>query len=176
MLKKEEKSKIIDDLANKLQRCTIAITTDYRGISVNDMVKLRRSLRNAKLDYRVAKNTLIKFAADKAGKKQIEPLLSGPMAVAFGYEDGVAVAKALNDAISSSNLGVKITGGILGSTLLTAADVVALANMPPREILLAQLLGQLNAPIQGLAMVLNAPISGFVRVLQSRVTQIEGSN
>jgi len=176
MLKKEEKSKLIDELADKLMRCTIAITTDYRGIATKDMVKLRRSLRNAKVDYQVAKNTLIKFAADKSGKEQIDSLLAGPMAVAFGYEDSVVVAKALNDAISSSNLGVKITGGILGNKLITGTEVVTLASMPPREILLAHLFGQLNAPIQSLHTVLNATISGFARVLQARVTQMEGGN
>jgi large subunit ribosomal protein L10 len=173
MLKKEEKSKLIEELSDKLQRCTIAITTDYRGIASKDMVKLRRSLRNAKVDYQVAKNTLIKFAADKSGKEQIDSLLAGPMAVAFGYEDGVKAAKALNDAIVSSNLGVKITGGILDNKLMTAKDIIALASMPPREVLLAQLFGQLNAPIQGLHTVLNATISGFARVLQARVTQME---
>ena len=105
MLKKEEKSKLIDELTDKLSRCTIAITTDYRGIATKDMVKMRRSLRNAKVDYQVAKNTLIKFAADKSGKEQIDSLLSGPMAVAFGYDDAVMAAKSLNDAITASNLG-----------------------------------------------------------------------
>jgi large subunit ribosomal protein L10 len=169
MLNKEEKGKLIEELADKLSRCTIAITTDYRGITNKDMMKLRRSLRNAKIDYQVAKNTLIKFAADKSGKEQIDSLLSGPMAVAFGYEDSVIAAKALNDAITSSNIGVKITGGILDNKLMSGNDIIALASMPPRDIMLAILFGQLNAPIQGLHTVLNANISGLARVLQCRV-------
>jgi len=176
MLNKEEKSNLIEELTDKLSRCTIAITTDYRGITTKDMMKLRRSLRNASVDYQVAKNTLIKFAADKSGKQQIDSLLAGPMAVAFGYGDSVVAAKALNDAITSGSMGVKITGGILGDKLMTGAEVVVLASMPPREVLLAQLFGQLNAPIQALHTVLSANISGLARILQGRVRQLEGQN
>ena len=174
MLKKKEKEKIINDLTDSLLKCTIAIATDYRGLTAKEMVLLRRQLRASGIDYRVAKNTLTKFAADKSGRKQMEPLLSGPLAMAFGFDDVIKPAKILNDFIRSSGSALQIRGGLLGGRLLTAKEVTDLASIPPKKILASQLVGQLMAPLYSLHAVLSAPLRGLAYVLQARVRQMEG--
>jgi large subunit ribosomal protein L10 len=174
MLNKKEKEKVIDELTNTLSKCTIAIATDYRGLTAKDMVQLRKQLRAGGVEYQVVKNTLTRFAADKAGKKQLEPLLSGPLAVAFGYEDVVKPAKILSDFIRSSGASLKIKGGLLGDRMLSAKEVSALANIPSREVLASQLVGQLMSPLYALHTVLSAPLRGLAYVIQARIRQTEG--
>ena len=173
MLKKKEKEKIIDDLADNLARCAVAITTDYRGLTAKDMVKLRRILKENNIEYRVAKNTLMRFAAQKIGKQQLESLLSGPLAVAFGYDDVVKPAKIINDFARSSGVVFKVTGGLLGNQILSAKQMIDLANMPSKEILVARLVSQLSSPIYFLHNVLSAPIRNLGNVLQARIGQLE---
>jgi len=171
---KQKKEQMIEELTNSLSRCTIAVATDYRGLTAKEMVQLRRRLTALGIDYRVIKNTLTRFAAEKAGKKQLEPLLSGPVAMAFGYDDVVKPAQALREHIRSAGSVLQIKGGILGDKLLTPEDIANLATMPSREVLIARLMGQLQAPLQGLHNVLSAPLRGFLNVMQARVKQLEG--
>jgi large subunit ribosomal protein L10 len=171
---KEKKGQMIDELASSLSRCTIAVATDYRGLTAKEMVQLRRRLTESGIDYRVIKNTLTRFAAEKAGKKQLEALLTGPVAIAFGYDEVVKPAQVLREHIRSAGSMLKIKGGILGDRLLTAEDVASLATIPPREILISRLLGQLQAPLQGLHNVLSAPMRGLLNVMQARIKQVEG--
>jgi large subunit ribosomal protein L10 len=171
---KQKKEQMIDELTNNLSRCTIAVATDYRGLTAKEMVQLRRRLTALGIEYRVIKNTLARFAAEKAGKKQLEPLLSGPVAIAFGYDDVVKPAQALREHIRAAGSVLQIKGGILGDKLLTPADIANLATMPPREVLIARLMGQLQAPLQALHNVLSAPLQGFLNVMQARVKQLEG--
>ena len=173
MLKKEDKQKLIEELSDKLSRSTIVIATDYRGLTAKDMVNLRRQLRDAGVDYRVAKNTMTRFASNKTDHSGLDSLLSGPMALAFGYDDVVAPAKVLNDFIKSSGATLQIKGGLLDKKLLTAEQIISLANIPSREVLLARLLGQLNSPIQSLHTLLSSPIRGLANILTARVKQIE---
>lgn len=172
MLKKKEKAKIIDQLADNFARCTIAITTDYRGLTAKDMVKLRRTLKENNVEYLVAKNTLVRFAAAKVGKQQLESLLSGPLAVAFGYDDVVKPAKIINDFARSTGVVLKVTGGLLGNQLLNAKQMVELANMPSKEILITKLVSQLSSSLYCLHNVLSAPMRSLSNVLQARVSQL----
>jgi len=171
---KQKKEKMIEELTNSLSRCTIAVATDYRGLTAKEMVQLRRRLTALGVDYRVIKNTLTRFAAEKAGKKQLEPLLNGPVAIAFGYDDVVKPAQALREHIRSVGSVLQIKGGILGDKLLTPEDIANLATLPSREVLIARLMGQLQAPLQALHNVLSAPMRGLLNVMQARVKQLEG--
>ena len=171
---KEKKEQMIDELASSLSRCTIAVATDYRGLTAKEMVQLRRRLTESGIEYRVIKNTLTRFAAERAGKNQLETLLTGPVAIAFGYDDVVKPAQILREHIRSASSVLQIKGGILGDRLLTAEDVVNLAVMPSKEVLLARLVGQLNAPLQALHNVLSAPLRGLLNVMQARIKQVEG--
>ena len=173
MLRKE-KENIIQDLAKDMSRSAIIITTDYRGVPAKEMVLLRQKLREVGVEYRVAKNTLTRFAADKAGKKQLETLLTGPLALVFGYDDIVKPAQALRGHIRATGSILKITGGIFGDTLLSADDVINLSTIPPREVLIAQILGLLQSPLQGVYNVLRAPLHSFLYLLQARARSIEG--
>jgi large subunit ribosomal protein L10 len=171
---KQKKEQMIDELTKSLSRCTIAIATDYRGLTAKEMVQLRRRFTAMGIEYRVIKNTLTRFAADKADRKQLESLLTGPVAIAFGFDDVVKPAQILREHIRAVGSQLQIKGGILGDKLLTPEDIVALATMPSREVLLARLVGQLQAPIQALHNVLSAPLRGFLYVIQARAKQLEG--
>jgi len=171
---KEKKEQMVDELAASLSRCTIAVATDYRGLTAKEMVQLRRRLTALGIEYRVIKNTLTRFAAEKASKKQLETFLTGPVAIAFGYDDVIKPAQVLREHIRSTGSVLQIKGGILGDRLLTAEDVANLANLPPREVLISRLMGQLQAPLQALHNVLSAPLRGLLNVMQARIQQVEG--
>jgi len=169
-----EKESIVNELVDSLSKCTIVIATDYRGLKAKEMVQLRRKLSEMDIEYRVVKNTLTRFAAEKTGKEQMNTLLVGPLALAFGTDDVIKPAKALSDYIRSSGSTLQIKGGLLGDRLLDAKEVSALASIPPREVLVSQLVGQLWAPVQSLHNVLSAPLRELVNVFQARIQQLEG--
>ena len=174
MANKEAKAKVIEELEEDFAKCNVGILLDYRGIPTPEMNTLRRKLQESGNKYRVVKNTLARFAAEKTGKKEVMGSLKGPMAIAFGYSDISGTARILTDYVRDSKVTLTITGGFLGNRLLTAADVETLATLPSREVLLARVLGQMNAPITALASALASPIRGFVTVLQGRIKQMEG--
>jgi large subunit ribosomal protein L10 len=169
-----EKENMVNQIADKLSRCTIVIATDYRGLTAKEMVQLRRNLRELGIEYRVSKNTLTRFATDKAGKEQLKQLLTGPVAFAFGYDDVVKPAKVLNDYIRSTSSVLKIKGGMISYRVVSAEEITTLANTPPYEVLVAQCIGQLWSPVQSLHNALNAPVRQLLYLMQSRIQQIEG--
>ena len=173
MLKKKEKEEVIDELIESLKKSAIVIATDYRGLKAKELVTLRRQLRTNGIEYRVAKNTLTKLAAEKAGKKELELLLTGPLAIAFGFEDVIKPAKLLSDFARSPGSALKIKGGMLGNQMLSPTEITALANIPSKEILVSQLVGQLMAPLYSLHRVLTGPVRGFAYVIQARIRQLE---
>ena len=175
MAKKEAKAQIIDELEKDFAECNVGILLDYRGIPTPEMNTLRRKLQESGNKYRVVKNTLARFAAEKTGKKEVVGSLKGPMAIAFGYSDISGTARILTDYVRDSKVTLSITGGFLGNRLLTAADVQTLATLPSRDVLLARVLGQMNAPITALASALASPIRGFVTILEGRIKQMEGN-
>lgn len=176
MIKKEKKEEIINELAEKLAKCSVAIATDYRGITAKEMVQLRRQLHNQGIQYRVVKNTLVRFAAEKSGIKGMDRFLTGPMAIAVGYDDPVKVAKTLADHIKTNNSVLKIKGGVLGSRILSADDVINLAETPSKEVLLGKLLASLKMPITSLHYVLSAPLRGLTGALNARIRQLESAS
>ena len=165
---REKKAQIVSNLADDLSRTTIVIATDYRGLLAKQMAELRNALAKAGVGYHVVKNTLAYRAADQIGKPQLRDIIEGPVALAFGYDDVVNVAKALNPYIKSTTLPLEIKGGLLGDRILPPEEVLRLASLPPREVLIARLLGQLQAPVGSLHNLLNFPLRGLLNVLQSR--------
>ena len=172
---RKKKDEIINEMADNLSRCAVAITTDYRGMSAKEMVQLRHQLHQQGIKYKVVKNTLARFAAEKAGVKGLDQFLRGPMAIAISYDDPVKPARIINDHIKAANSALKIKGGVLGNRALTASDVINLANTPSKEVLLSQLLGSMKSPIQSFHSVLNAPMRGLVTVLNARGKQLEAA-
>ena len=169
----EEKKQVVDELVERLERANILITTDYRGLTVGEMTELRRKLRREEIEYRVVKNNLVRFAAERIGRAGLMDVVEGPTAIAFGYGDIILPAKTLLDYIRSTKIELKISGGMLEQRVLSDADVTALATMPPREVLVAKFIGGLQAPIYGLVNVLNANLTGLLGVLLARQRQLE---
>ena len=169
---REKKVQIVSSLADDLSRSTIIIATNYQGLLAKQMAELRNALAKAGVEYHVVKNTLVYRAADQAGKPQLRDIIEGPVALAFGYDDIVNTAKALNQYIKSAALSLQIRGGLLGDRILLPEEVVSLANLPPREVLISKLIGQLQAPVGTLHNILSFPLQGLLNVLQNRAQAI----
>lgn len=162
----------MSNLADDLSRSTIIIATNYQGLLAKQMAELRNALAKAGIEYHVVKNTLVYRAADQASKPQLKDIVKGPVALAFGYDDAVNAAKALNQYIKSAALSLQIRGALLGDRILLPEEVVNLTNLPPREVLIAKLIGQLQAPVGTLHNILSIPLQGLLNVLQNRVQTI----
>jgi len=171
---REKKVKIVDELSQMLSECRIGILTDYRGLTAAEITGLRRNLRKSEIRYRVVKNTLARFAAEKAGKKELVSYFEGPVAIAFGYGDIVSPAKVLADYIRTQKTVLTIKGGFAGDRVFTPADIERLASLPPAEILLAKILAGMQSPIYRLVNCLAGPMRGLMGVLQARAKQLEG--
>ncbi len=173
-MSREKKTLIIDSLQEVFSKCSIGILTDYRGLSTPEITDLRHKLRESGIEYRVVKNTLARFAAERASKDELVSLFEGPIAIAFGYGDIIEPAKVLADYIRTSKASLGIKGGFIGDRLLTLENVMTLSALPSREILLAKVLGGMQAPISALVGQLTAPIRGIIGTLQARIQQLEG--
>lgn len=164
------KTKVLDETGDLLSRSQAVVLTDYRGLTVPQMSEIRKRLRGADADFSVVKNTLFKRAAgDGEGvDAQMEASLNGPTAAVFALGDPVAAAKVVTDYIATTrNTPLKIKGGIVGGKFYSAQGIEALSKVPPREVLIAQMLGSFNAPITGLVGTLNGILSNFVYTLQA---------
>lgn len=168
-----EKVAVVDEVREHFSGADAALLTEYRGIDVADMQALRRSLREAGGQYKIYKNTLVRFAARDLGL-EIEDLLTGPTAIAFVPSDGggdpVTVAKALRD-FAKGNPNLVVKGGVLGDSILSEADAKALADIAPREELLAKLAGLMAAPMQQFAGLLQAVPRDFAYGLRALIDQ-----
>jgi len=152
---KPEKVAVVDEVRERMEAADGALLTEYRGLTVAELAELRRELAAAGGDYKVYKNTLVRLAVADTVRQGVSDLLTGPTAIAFVDGDVSAVAKALRDfARANPNLIVK--GGVVGSTILSAADIDILAELPSRETLLAQFAGALSAPLQQFAGLVQA--------------------
>ncbi len=164
---REQKAKAVDKLADKLSRSTIVISTSYQGVATKDVAGLRRTLTREGIDYCVVKNTLTRLAADKVGKRDVMNIIEGPVALAFAYDDVIWPAKVLSKYIKAASLNMRIGGALVGDRLLGADEVIGLAALPSKEVLVSQLLQQLQVPMTGLHNVLSSPLRGLLNVLQA---------
>jgi large subunit ribosomal protein L10 len=167
----EAKRTEIDALAERVRKSRAIFVTEYRGITVSKSTAIRKAIRASGGEMKVTKNTLMRIALKEAG--QIEPgeMSLGPNAYVFAYDDAAATARAIRDfAKEKGNEAVLVKGGILGGRLLTKEQVIALADLPSREVLLSMLLGTLNGPIRSFVTVLAGPSRGLVTAL-SRIKE-----
>ena len=141
-----QKVAVVDEIRRKLGASSAALLTEYRGLSVQDLARLRAALRPSGAQYKVYKNTLARRAATGAGKDGLLELLVGPTAITFVNGDPVDAARALRDFAKTSER-FAIKGGLLGDRVLSAADVSALADIEPRDVLLAKVAGAMQAPM-----------------------------
>lgn len=169
----EKKEQQVAELQDTMAKCSVGITTDYRGLTVAEMSTLRRKLRDANVEYKVVKNSLAQIAARNNGKDELADTFVGPMAIAFGFGEIPETAKVLTDYIKSSKSILTIKGGFFEDTILDAKGVERLAKLPSREVLIGQVLGGIQAPLYGLVNVLAGPMRGIMGVLQARMKQLE---
>ncbi len=164
MPKIEQKQLVVDEIYQKLDQATLVIFTDYRGLKVDEITELRNKLRVPGVEFKVLKNTMLRFALEKAGYADTVEHIVGPNAVVFSNDDPVGPAKTLFDfAKTHKNLEIKI--GILEGQTISAEKVKNLADLPPRDVLLATVVGTMQAPITSFVRVLNANLTGLVRAL-----------
>jgi large subunit ribosomal protein L10 len=164
----EAKRETIDDLRAELDASRAMIVSEYRGLTVKEISEIRRALRKQNVTYRVVKNRLMRIAAqDNAAAEALSPLLVGPTAIAFGTDEA-ATAKAVLDATRPYKI-VKITGGVLGSRAIDAGSVGKLAALPSREVLLAEALGAVVAPMSTVAGLFDAPLRDVVGLVQALI-------
>ena len=161
-----EKVAVVTEVRERLSSASASLLTEYRGLNVRDLANLRRAVREAGGDYKIYKNTLVRLAVQDLELTELESLLTGPTAVAFVEGDAVMVAKSLRD-FARTNPNLVIKGGILGRSVLSAADAGALADVAPREVLLAQFAGALQAPMQKFAGLLAALPRNFAYGLKA---------
>lgn len=161
-----EKELIVEELTDKFSNAKSAVLTDYCGLDVETMTELRAKLREAGVDYKVVKNTLARLAAKKAEYDEVDDYLTGPTAIAFSDEDPVAPAKVLAD-FAEEHEELEIKAGILQGSLIGQEQLDSLADIPPREELIAQVLTKMKAPVNGLVNALNDPLKSLAHVLNA---------
>ena len=170
-----DKVAVVDEVRTKLDEADGALLTEYRGLNVPQLAELRKALRDAGSEYKVYKNTLVRIAAADAGIEIADEMLTGPTAIAFvnGGADGApgdaaAVAKALKDFAKGKDKLV-LKGGVLDGVVLSADDIMALAELPSREVLLSQIAGLLQAPLAEFLSLLDAVPREFSYALQALI-------
>ncbi|MCJ7436623.1 MAG: 50S ribosomal protein L10 [Acidimicrobiia bacterium] len=169
-----EKTAVVDEIRAKLTDSDAAVLTEYRGLTVTELAELRGALRPAGTEYKVFKNTLARRAVEAAGLDELLPMLSGPTAIAFVRGDAVVAAKALRD-FGNTNSALVIKGGLLGPRVLTSGEVESLAEIEPRDVLLARLAGGFQAPLVKAAGLFQAFTRNFAYGIKAYVeARIEG--
>ena len=171
---KAQKQAMLAEMKEKIQNSQVTILAEYRGISVAKITDLRTRLRKAGCEMKVAKNTIAGLAAKEVGIDGLEDYLKNPIVFTFGLEDPVAPAKILSDFAREIKQGLDIKAGVLEGKVIDANGVKALADLPSREVLLAKVLGGMQAPMYGFAGVLAANLRNLVYVVDQIRQQKEG--
>lgn len=152
----EIKSEVVSEIVEKLQKSSAAVVVDYKGLTVEEVTELRKQMREAGVDYKVYKNTLVRRAAKEVGIEQFnDELLVGTNAIAFGYDDPVAPARILK-GFMDSHPKMKLKMGIVEGAFYDESKIVEMANIPSREVLIAKLLGSLKAPVSNFTYLIDA--------------------
>ncbi|HBX22804.1 MAG TPA: 50S ribosomal protein L10 [Desulfotomaculum sp.] len=165
-ISRQEKEELLQELKGKMEASQLIILAEYKGLNVEAMTKLRRKLRGVGSEIKVAKNTITKLAAQEAGLEELNTYLEGPVAMTFGFDDPVAPAKAMSDFAKEYKL-LNIKAGILEGRIIDPQAIKALADLPSREVLLAQVLGGMQTPMYGFAGALQGLLRNLVYVLDA---------
>jgi large subunit ribosomal protein L10 len=166
----DAKRQAVNELAEMLRRSSAIAVADYRGLKVADMQVVRRSLRANGVQLHIAKNRLLKIAADQADRTELKPLLEGPTALATISGDEVALAKAVQEAFRPFRF-VTVRGGLLGGQPIDAVSLSRMASLPSREVLIGKFAGSIASPLTGFASVLAANLRNLAGVLNAVADQ-----
>lgn len=171
---KKEKELAVEQLTEKLKKNNGIVLTEYQGLTVAEITELRNKLRTHKCEYKVVKNTLSKRALEKCGLSEFAKYFQGPVAVAIENGDPVEASKVLV-GFSKDHDKLKLKAGMMGTKILTVPEIKAISALPPREVLLAQVVGAIQSPISGFVNALNGVLLNFVNVMdQIRKQKTEG--
>lgn len=173
-LTKERKNELVAEYTELLEQSKGVIFTEYRGLSNKELTKLRRAVSESNGSYLVTKLTLLRIALDQAGYPVPDDLIGAPFAVGFCLDEVPGVAKAFTEFADENELLV-LRGGVVGGQWVDSAQVEALADLPPLDVLRAQILGLLDAPASNIVGVLQSGISGVVNVLDAYAGEAEGA-
>src|SRR6056297_1425391 len=168
----ERKKQVVQEIKGKIENSKSVVLVDYRGLDVSEVSELRKKYREAGVDYKVYKNTMMRFAFKEAGYEDFIENLTGPNGVAFSIEDAIGAAK-ISDEFSKKNDKLKIKAGIVDGNIIGIDQIKELANIPSREVLIAKLLGSLNSPITGFVNVLQGNVRNLVYALDAIKEQKE---
>jgi large subunit ribosomal protein L10 len=173
-VQKEDKERIVAELAEKLRTADTLIVADYRGLTMPQIDALRGKLIENGAKLSVVKNTLTRRAAEAAGADALLALLEGPSAIAFIEADGdtVAVAKALADSARETKV-LEIRGGVMQGRQVSGPEIVELSKLPPLDILRGQVLGAIIGPLSAIAALVNAPLQNLYGLIDARIEQLQ---
>ena len=180
----QKKIDSVADLKDRIGRATLIAGAEYRGLRVKEIQDLRRALRQGGIELKVVKNTLLKRAADEAGEPDLMNIIDGPVALAFSYGDVIEASKVLTASMTGAPQAWTVRGGYMDGATLTLNDLRELVKIPPRPVLIAMILGQLqsplanfvglmDSPLQELNGLLNALLSQFPGLVEARARQLE---
>lgn len=171
-MNRKEKAQVVSDLGERVKGFRAVVLTNYRGLNVEQMGRLRQRLREEKISYHVVKNTLMKLASKGTDLEKLDNYFEGPTAMAISYGDPVLLAKILLEFVKvQPNLEIKV--GLIQGKVATPEEVKALATMPSREVLFGQVLGGIQGTASQLGAVIYNAIQRTLGILQARVDQLE---
>lgn len=162
----DQKKQIVEEIKEKISNSQAVVLVDYRGLDVQEVTELRKKYKEAGVEYKVYKNTLMRFAFKDAGLEDFNEFLTGPNGIVFGIEDPVAPAKITSE-FAKDHKKLEIKAGIVDGKIINLDEIKNLASLPSREVLIAQVLGGLNGPISGFANVLQGNIRNLVYALNA---------
>jgi len=168
---KEKKKVAIDRLSDYLTAHEFVVATSYQGTSAQAMAQIRWALSDAGVEYHIVKNTLVRIAAEGSGRPAVLQIVEGPVALAFST-DPVQAARALRQQFRAKDATGQVLGAVMGERVLSASDVWGLADLPPREVLIAQLAAQLQSPVARFHRAVSWPLQGLRNVLQARMDSL----
>jgi large subunit ribosomal protein L10 len=162
----------VEDLKQRIERATITVSADYRGLRVLEMDQMRKRLRAASMEVKVVKNSLLRLAADQTGVPELMQIVEGPTALVIAYDDPIEAAKAITEYAQSAPPTFSLRGAFLDGRVVSAADLRELVRLPPRPVMLAQLAGHIQAPLATLSGLLESPLRELTSLLQSALSKL----
>lgn len=169
------KAAMLAEMKDRMERASIAISADYRGLTVAQLTELRRALWPTGAQVNIVKNTLAAMAAKEAGREEMAEIVQGLTALAIGFDDLIAPVKALTEHLRAKRLTIEIHGGWLEGKVLSRAEVESLATMPSKEQLIADVVGKLQSPLYNFAGLMQASMRNFAGLVDARAAQLEAS-
>jgi large subunit ribosomal protein L10 len=166
---------MLAEIQDRMSRASIAISADYRGLTVAQITELRRAMRPSGAEVKVVKNTLALMAAKAAGRENMADIVQGPTALTIGFDDPIAPVKAFTEHLRARRLNIDIHGGWLEGKVLTRAEVESLATMPSKEQMLADFIGKMQSPLYNFAGLMQSTIRNFAGLVDARAAQLEAA-